>query len=379
MADLAISSLALAIFSRTQHHDLAARDAVREYSRLLRVAREKITQVEIRRCDEEGFDEFLLVVVLMAWYETSMHQPPHIKQTTLPSSVHSWSHHDGAMAILKAWNDNPRDGTPSSIIQHSRRGLLRSALLRHLSIPNWVQDGSRFGECGLDFGFDSILVRVINLRHSFKNIEKRASQEIAEVEYLQKEARELDEAVRDWAVQLPHEWSFESHSIPSSWPRSDFYYSVVYTCEKHGYAAVWIQYFAVRMLVNGTLISLLKMRHPNHLKTRDFTSEYESQKYVTQLKAMADSLAATAPFSLGRFAADKTKAARSRSRLVLNNEEEIVPALALPTVWPLTMASTLDGVELEQQLWFQAQLKRLGRVLGDGALECAGTDEWAHD
>lgn len=130
MVDLAISSLALAIFSRTnimistQHHDIAARDAVRGYSHLLRVACVKLTQEEIGRCDEEGYDEFLLVIVLMAWYETSMHQPTHLKKTTLSSSVHSWSHHDGALAILKAWNDDSRKSTPSNIIMHSRRGLL---------------------------------------------------------------------------------------------------------------------------------------------------------------------------------------------------------------------------------------------------------------
>lgn len=42
------------------------------------------------------------------------------------------------------------------------------------------------------------------------------------------------------------------------------------------------------------------------------------------------------------------------------------------------MAATLDGVELGQQMWFQGQLKHLGRVLDDGALECTGTYEWAH-
>ena len=86
MVDLAISAVALAIFSRTQQHPPAAREAFLRYGRLLRVAQEQITQVEILRCDEKGFDKFLLTIVLMAWYETAMHQPANLKPKNLPSS-----------------------------------------------------------------------------------------------------------------------------------------------------------------------------------------------------------------------------------------------------------------------------------------------------
>jgi hypothetical protein len=137
MVDLAISAVALAIFSLTQQHPPAAREAFLRYGRLLRVAQEQITQVEILRCDEKDFNKFLLTIVLMAWYETAMHQPPNLKPKTSPSSQHSWSHRDRAMTILKVWND--RDYAPSGIIKQSRRGLLRSALLRNSSLPDWVR------------------------------------------------------------------------------------------------------------------------------------------------------------------------------------------------------------------------------------------------
>jgi hypothetical protein len=378
MVDLAISAVALAIFSRTQQHPPAAREAYLSYGRLLRVVQEQITQVEILKCDENGFDKFLLTIVLMAWYETAMHQPANLKPKNLPSSQHSWSHHDGAMAILKGWND--RDHAPSSIIKQSRRGLLRSALLRNRSLPNWVWDGSRFGEHGLDLGFDGILVRVVNLRHTFKNLKYRKHLETAEVEGLNSEARELDEACRDWTMQIPREWSYESHSILSSWPRRDFYSSTVYTCARHGYAAVWIQYFALRMLINCTLLGLLQLGRPLQLQVHDATYQQQCHECITQLQVMADSLASTIPFSLGRSKIENAEIPDSRPILTLNTGEEIPPALALPTVWPLSMASSLNGVDPSQQLWFRTQLARLGRVLGDGALECAGTDhQWTHD
>jgi hypothetical protein len=89
---------------------------------------------------------------------------------------------------------------------------------------------------------------------------------------------------------------------------------------------------------------------------------------------MADSLASTIPFSLGRSNAKKAEALDSGPTLTLNANEEIPPALALPTVWPLSIASSLDDIEPSQQPWFRASVARFGRVLGDGALECARTD-----
>lgn len=381
MVDLAVSAVALGIFSRTQQHPAAAREACRSYDRLLRVAQEQITHVAILACDERGIDKFLLTIVLMAWYETIMHQPAHLKPKLSPSSLHSWAHHDGAMAMLKAWSEKPRGKHPSDIIKQSRRGLLRSALLRNRSLPVWVRDGSRFGECGLDLGFDGILVRVVNLRHALKSFERKQRFETTEAEHLSNEAQELDEACREWAVQLPGEWSFESINIPNSWPKSRFYSSTVTICARHGYAAVWLQYFAVQMLISSSLLRLLQLIRPTEAQAQAHDSTYQQEReYVTKLETMADSLASTIPFSVGRIKVDdKPEASDGRPTIICNADENIPPALALPIIWPLSVASSLDGVEPSQQLWFCAELGNLGRVLGDGALMCAGTDQWTHE
>jgi hypothetical protein len=146
-------------------------------------------------------------------------------------------------------------------------------------------------------------------------------------------------------VQIPSEWPYECHSILSSWPRKDFYSSTVCICTRHGYAAVWIQYFAMRMLVKSTLLGLVNLSCPPQLQVHSSTYQQQRRECITQLQAMADSLASTIPFSLGRFKVNKAEASDSRSTLTLNVDEEIPPALALPTVWPLSMASSLDGVE----------------------------------
>lgn len=376
MVDLAISALALAIFSRTQKYVPAANEALLRYGRLLRVASEQITPVRIVSCGDGAFDEFLVTIILMAWYETTMHQPASLEPKSALSSLHSWSHHDGAIAILKVWNDKLGKNAPSNIIQQSRRGLLRSALLRNFSLPTWMRDGSRFGEHALDLGFDNLLVRVVNLRHTFKGMEQNKRPEILEAEDLINEAATIDEACQEWVMQFPGEWSYQSYRIPRSWPRKEFYSGAldVYVYARHGYAAVWIQYFALRMLINSTLLSLLQISCLPGVQV--YNSHYLQQRlrYKTRLKFMGDSLASTIPFSLGRFTTDIPGALDPQPIVTLNIDKDITPAFGLPTIWPLSMASSFKSVQSSQQMWFCSQLARLGTVLGDGALMCAGTD-----
>jgi hypothetical protein len=377
MVDLAISSLALAIFSRTQHHPPAAREAALRYGRLLHVVQEQFNQSGIWACNVQGIDERLLTIVLMAWYETAMHQPAHARLNEPFRSLHSWSHYDGAMAILKTWNDSLSHTAPSSIIKQARRGLVRSALLRDLPLPDWIMDGSRFGENGLDLGFDSVLFRVVNFRHASKSQEQQTSFLAADFEVLSQQGRKLNQACQDWASQIPSAWHCQSHGDVDLkfWPNRDFYTPTVHTYAHPGYAAVWIQYFATQMLIDSTRLSLLQMSRSQYIDT---TYEEESDECKSQLRRMAESLASTIPFSLNRFRSEGLDSLSSKPTITLNTDEDIRPALALFTVWPLSMASSLGGVEPGQKLWFSAQLARLGRVLGDGALLCAGTDQWAH-
>ena len=377
IVDLAISALALAIFSRTQRDPVAAEEAVTGYGRLLHVVQKQMTQAEIFAGDANPCDEFILTVVLMAWYETTVHQPMNLKGGQWPTSLHSWSHHDGAMAILKARYDRLGDNDASSIMKQSRRGLLRSALLRNISLPKWVRNGAPFGEHGLDLEFDRILVRVVNLRHAFKKLKHDES---IEVEAIFNEAKELDEACHWWVVQSPSEWRYESHIIPDFWSRTDFYSSSVYICDRNSYAAIWVQYFAVRMLINSTLLGLVQMKHPPSLQNGTSTDDPECSEYRKQLETMTKNLVSTVPFALGRFSANKTEGPDLPLTVTLNTntDKTIPPALALPIIWPLSVISNLDGVKCSHRLWIKAKLAHLGRVLGDGALECAGTDEWTH-
>jgi hypothetical protein len=55
----------------------------------------------------------------------------------------------------------------------------------------------------------------------------------------------------------------------------------------------------------------------------------------------------------------------------LNTNEDIEPYMAMLVVWPLTLASSVGGVDAGLQKWFRSELARLGRVMGYAITECA--------
>lgn len=205
MVELVVSAPALTIFSRIQKHPPALREAVLRYGRLLRITRE---QIIIMSSDKKVRDDHLMTIVLMACYETAMHQSENIKPAHLLNSEHSWSHHDGALAILKSWSRWRGNEPPSNIVKQVRRGLLRSSLLRNYSLPDWINDGTRFGEEGIDLAFDSIIVRVVNLRAAFKTLGQNKCIAVVGVKDLVNEARDLDDMCGQWVEKLPPEWIY---------------------------------------------------------------------------------------------------------------------------------------------------------------------------
>lgn len=378
MVDLALSSMALFVYSKAQNFPPAATEASSKYYRLLRLAQERISQVGVPTLDERNIDACLLAVLLMGRYEGATYRPGDHNSRDSFTSLQSWSHHDGAMAILKVWNDNLSHNPATYIIKQIRRGLIKSSLLRNLPLPNWMLNGDRFGERDLKLDYDCIIVRIVNLHYNSASLQQKNGLQIVKAEELKNEARELDKALQDWAAHFPSGWSYQRHILtePDPNPRRHFYSSIVYSYSRHGYAAVWSLYFATRMLINSTRLRVLGASRPNPLV--DFTYEQQRLECNTQLKAMADSLASTIPFCLERFkVVEYPNSPIRQTSIMLNTNEEVKPSLANLVVWPLTIASSLEGIDVRQQLWFRSELARLGRITGAGILECAETGQWA--
>ena len=399
--DLAVSSMALATFSRTQHYPPAAVQATFKYHRLLQTVQETVGFL-----NEDNIDNILLAIFFMGRYEDAIHQLGDTSpDVPFAKRVRSFSHHDGAMAVLKIWKDRfSHCHPPSSIIKLSRRGLIRSTLLRNIAVPEWMRDGSVFGEHGLELEYDSINVRLTNLRQRLCSaLSESQSYEFAlptqpdepnpTITSLDTEAREIDEALQTWKSHFPSSWRYSRHTISNykACPSSDFYSSRVYSYTDLTRASVWSQYFASRMLTLRTRLQILRLMGSS---TDSWAYEQHIQ-YQSAIHAMSDELAASVPFCLRRFSVlskeeysttssnssspstvtNTTKSPPSSSRhetqITLNTNDVIKPYLADAIAWPLSIASSLGDLEDGHRAWFRAQLARLGRVSGTGVLECA--------
>ena len=370
--DLAVSSLALAVFSRTQRHPPAAIEATKRYQRLLRTFQEVLYSLS-----ETNIDACLLTIFFMSRYEDAVHRLNHSNIVTpVAAAFPSFSHHDGALATLKYWRERlSRHQPATNVIKLTRHGMIRSALMRNLALPEWIIDGSFFGECGFELAYDRIVVRLAGIRHELSMLFNSARDVLPfSTTDLDKELQDVDESLQSWALKLPNAWRHRPHllSDPYPWPMRDFYSPVVYSYSKIAHAAVWIQYCATRMLTIGTrlrILELMRQDSPNLF-------QIHRSDCASNIKSMANDLACSIPFCLQRFKLTNRNLASTPDTVVLSTEEEIRPHLASLAVWPLTIASSLVDLDFEQVTWFRSELARLGRAIGVGVLESAETHQW---
>ncbi|OCT54441.1 hypothetical protein CLCR_00886 [Cladophialophora carrionii] len=370
--------MALAVFSRTQHLAAAATEAREKYDQLLRTA-----QVALPNLVHRDVDAALLAIFLMSRYEDSMHTPDEVQSTT---AFKSYYHHDGATVVLKIWHENSvKIMQPASdIIKHSRRGIIRSFLLRQMAVPVWLANGAQFGECGLELEYDQLLVRVANLRHQLKHIQQerllhdRRSQEVYwRARALNTEADTLNKALQDWSSRLPSTWCPQRHLIPAhvSLPRDHCFSSIVYTYSSVAYAPVWLNYFATMMLLNRARLRILEITRPS---SDDLAGEQqrEEEDCCLQIREMADALSSSIPFALERFAVAPASKTAEQQECILREDEEIKPYHGNLTAWPLSVASSIGGLDGGMRDWLKAELVLVGKTVGAGVLECAQSDDW---
>lgn len=377
MVDLAVSSMALAVFSQTQHCPAAAAEASTKYQQLLRIA-----QMAIPALVGSNIDVCLVAIFLMGRFEGSLlHRKSLNPGTSIITSLEgSYLHHDGAMAVLKIWKNNEVGHRlpPTDIVKYTRRGLIKSTLLRHLAVPQWMADGGYFGEDGLELDYDRMIVQVTNLCHqSSMFLAQKSNQPNTSpgspriTQKLIDEARDLDQALQDWAARFPSTWSYQRHvaSDVHRLPTRGFYSSTVYSFSTPGYASAWLQYFATRMLIISTRFRLLA------LVQDEIARKQQQNECASQIKVIADDLASSLPFCLERFrVTDQFSPSPGQNSIIVNTNDEIRPNVARLVGWPLTVASNVDCLDVKQKSWFQAELASAGRVVGAGVFQLLRTD-----
>jgi hypothetical protein len=124
------------------------------------------------------------------------------------------------------------------------------------------------------------------------------------------------------------------------------------------------------MLITSMILRIVDYRQ---LHSAGSVTDSQLQLECTRrLQATGECLAAGIPFSLGRFKLASTPGSKHGVQVAMN-EQDIMPSSAGMAVWPLLVASVLEGVDSRQQMWFRSELADLGRVTGDGMLESLET------
>lgn len=371
LLNLSGSCIALAVFSKTQRHPPAALAASLKYQKLLQT-----TQKTLLYLSEENIELYLIASFFMGRYEGAIWCP---NSTT--SRFRSFSHHMGALSILKLWKEQYSHLHPATdVIRHSRQGLIRSAVLRNADVPGWMVDGTVFGERGLDLEYHRIMIQITRIRHQVAELlrdnksSRRSEDRLAPiVDELNREASDIDTALQQWSNHFPSSWRHGQRQLPDPypWPMRDFYSPTVWMYSSPAHAGVWCNFYSARILINSTRLKILELS-----QLRGNTDKRRMQA-ISHIKSMADNLASSIPFCLERFKiTDAPDSLSETPQIMFNVAEEVKPYVAQLVVWPLTIAASAGGVDAALQKWFRCELARIGRIVGYGIIECAETDQW---
>lgn len=378
MVELGITTLALGIFSNVHQDSSAATIASKKYEQLLGIVRRTVSTL-----DEKNVDSCLLAIFTMARYEATMYDDASGSVT----NCKSFSHHKGASAVLKLWKDClSHKMSATEIIKHSRRGLIRSILLRGSLVPKWMQNGHDFGERGRELAFDHITVQLLNLRHEVHvlcrkrgNANGRTS-EIVTTRALElfDELRDIDSALQDWKAHFPRGWTYRTaHSDSELFGvRNDITPWTIYSYATPVHAWTWNQYIITCLLIDSTRITILELcENP----TSDQHSRREQLKQcVSRIHTMSDQLAGNIPYCLQRFKPTNTQPNQTSEADLswYSPDRKIKPYAANQLIWPVGIAAGIINLDPKQREWFKSMLAALGRITGLGVIACADTNNW---
>jgi hypothetical protein len=383
MLELGLSALALAIFSRTHGHPDGARASLLKYQQLLR-----LTQKNLFTIDEHNIDFYLLTAFFMSRFETTGERPHALTQDVpFARTNNCFRHHDGALAMLKVWKFGlSNDRRATDIIKHTRRATIKSALLRCISLPKWLQDGSEFGERGWELEYDVIVVRLAALRQQALALHQshgRISQHLfsEEVGKLDQEGEQLDVALKQWKRHFGS-WHYESYSLPKQeqdhYPNADFYSPIVFHYSSMRSAATWIHYFVTSILIASARLKILQGK-----QLVEDHSEWEKKsaraRCRSDLEAVTVKFLGSIPYFLQRcIIIPSTGVSASEGARIEVSKEEIKVSQANLMFWQVSIVSTLSALCPEQNLWSRTLLSRLGKLTGYAAFETAQNDSWVN-
>jgi hypothetical protein len=246
---------------------------------------------------------------------------------------------------------------------------IRTAILRDVTIPRWLRNGTLYGEGGSDLELDSLLIRAAALQSKSTTLLGDENlvlpSDVTELKIVAIEAQELDVGFQNWPSSLPEDWLFTLHTSKGSDSTSGLLYEgSVHRYKAYGHAAVWNRYRAVRIIVNDIHLQLLS-RLPQNPSL--ITQVETCQKNVGSL---ATDLCYSVPvfFSSNPASHDSVSKSAKSNRNILDTQQTITPMMATVIAWPVTVAISTEAVPNAQKQWLQSKLKTIAGVVGASVL-----------
>lgn len=182
------------------------------------------------------------------------------------------------------------------------------------------------------------------------------------------EAQELDLALVAWPQGIPKEWNLSIYPFAegSETRKPDLVYrGYAYTHTTHGHAAIWIQYCAIRLIVNSIRMRLLCARAEFAPQGPSVNSNLEACQ--VNIKSLATDICYGVPYFFNSYNTTPDKLASKFTRIddiPTLSECRITPKLAAILAWPLAVAVSTEGVPKAQKQWLQRRLKTIASVIG---------------
>jgi hypothetical protein len=287
----------------------------------------------------------------------------------------AFTHHDGALAILK---ERRRQGLPDQrslvIDKLCRRQLLRSALLRKSGVPVWFEDGAEFGETGLALKLDRYLAKVAQIQHRvetfvrFRQYENSNDSQTRQKQIgcMLEEARRLDNEMLNYEKQMPEDWKYNSHCLDTPSVDAMIFGHLVHTYSSLAHAGLWVRHRTVRIMLSCTIIELLSIDSP--FLHEPFTDQARS--VTTQVWNLVDEICVAIPYLMHKVTEGSNGLPKFRSKedALSRVTAATLCYLAFP-LHGLIEVFKLVSIPASQQQWIKAQMRYSSRAAGDKMLE----------
>ncbi|KAL8720856.1 MAG: hypothetical protein Q9225_002335 [Loekoesia sp. 1 TL-2023] len=372
---LAILAVSLVTLGRARQDYAALAAGSRKYSKALTKTNMALTSVR-----EASSDDVLLAVMLLSFYENAvMDKNSYVSSEDIEAiGSQSFAHHDGAIAMLKLRRQlNQRTDRSVELDKLVRRQLMRTLLLRSMSVPSWLRDGSQFGEHGLAFDLDCYMVRTAEIRHQASNLwadyAKLAISDrynkLPRIRRLLADTQSLDTVLTIWADRLPTGFRYSTHPVQYNeyaWTNKRIFDDTVHIYPTVGHAGAWDRYRSIRLILNDLMLK------NSSLLTQSSVSDTGPLEEATRsrIHCLLNDLCASVPYVFGLIESpsvtedDVTVVIKVPATL----KESCKASTASSLCWPLYEAIMISGISERHHRYLKERILDVSEIVDDGIM-----------